>query len=236
MKWCWAQGLVAGNPVEVVAHLLPHQVGTRERTRHQPAMPWRDIPTFVETLRASPHSVTKALLEFVILTAARSGEARAMTWDEVDLDAKVWTVSASRMKAKVLHRVPLSERAIEILKDQRAGYPRSQIVFPSQRGVILSDMVLTKFLRDHEAQSSEQGRAATAHGFRSSFRDWASENGYPRDMAERALAHTIKNHSEAAYHRTDLLEQRRAMMEAWAQHVGGASASSVLQMRRRQRK
>ena len=89
-------------------------------------------------------------------------------------------------------------------------------------------MALTKFLRDHKAHSSEPGRTATAHGFRSSFRDWASENGYSRDLAERALAHTIKNQVEAAYHRTDLLEQRRTMMEEWAQHVGGVGGASKI--------
>lgn len=232
LKWCWAHNLVVGNPVDVVDYLLPHQEGTRERTTHQPAMPWRDIPAFAETLRASTFNVSRALLEFVILTAARSGEARAMTWDEADLNTKVWTVPASRMKAKVAHRVPLSERACAILKAQREKHPNAELVFPSPRGLVLSDMVLTKFLRDQKAKSSEAGRSATAHGFRSSFRDWASENGYSRDVAERALAHTIKNHAEAAYHRTDLLEQRRAMMEAWANHVGGFGAlSSVLPLR-----
>jgi integrase len=235
MKWCWAHRSVKSNPVDVVDHLLPPQPGKRERVQHQPSMPWRDIPAFVQgVLHANASNVTRALLEFVILTAARSGEARAMTWDEVDLHAKVWTVPASRMKAKVDHRVPLSERGIEILKAQRALHPDVDLVFPAPRGGVLSDMVLTGFLRDQKAQSGDKGRVATAHGFRSSFRDWASENGYPRDLAERALAHTIQNQAEAAYHRTDLLEQRRAMMEAWAQHVGGFSAtSSVLLLRGR---
>jgi integrase len=220
MKWCWARGFVTANPVDVVDYLLPKQKGPRERITHQPAMPWRDIPAFAETLRSGPYSVTPALLEFVILTAARSGEARAMTWDEVDLNAKVWTVPAARMKAKVAHRVPLSDRAVEILNIQRATYPGSDIVFPALRGGVLSDMALTKYLRDNKAPSSEPGRTATAHGFRSSFRDWASENGYPRDVAERALSHTIRNETEAAYHRTDLLEQRREMMQAWGETVG----------------
>jgi integrase len=235
MKWCWAHGLVKGNPLDVVDHLLPQQPGKRERVSHQPSMPWREISAFVQgVLYASTSNVTRSLLEFVILTAARSGEARAMTWDEVDLEAKVWTVPANRMKAKVVHRVPLSARAVEILNAQREKHPDSELVFPSPRGMILSDMVLTGFLRDQKAQSSDKGRVATAHGFRSSFRDWASENGYSRDLAERALAHTVKNQAEAAYHRTDLLEQRRTMMEAWAQHVGGVGASlSVVPLRGR---
>jgi integrase len=237
MKWCWARELVKGNPVEVVDHLLPQQPGKRAQVVHQPSMPWRDIPAFLQgVLRVGPPNATRALLEFVILTAARSGEARAMMWREIDLDAKVWTVPANRMKTKVVHRVPLSERAVEILVAQRTLHRDSDLVFPAPRGAVLSDMVLTKFLRDQKAQSSEQGRVATAHGFRSSFRDWASENGYARDLAERALAHTISNQAEAAYHRTDLLEQRRAMMEAWAQHIGGkAAAPKVVPLRGRKK-
>lgn len=224
MKWCWAHGHVTGNPVDVVDHLLPKQQGKRVRVQHHPAMPWRDVPAFVEAaLRGGRPNSSRPLLEFVILTAARSGEARFMTWDEVDLQEKVWTVPASRMKAKVVHRVPLSDRAVTILAQQRMTYPDADLVFPAPRGRVFSDMALTKFLRDHNAVSSEKGRAATAHGFRSSFRDWASENGYQRDIAERALAHTISNQAEAAYHRTDLLEQRRMMMEAWALHCAGTA-------------
>ena len=235
IKWCWAQGMVKSNPVDVVDHLLPKQPGKRERVQHQPSMPWREVPTFVQgSLHTGQKNVTRALLEFVILTAARSGEARAMTWAEVDLEARVWTVPAIRMKAKVIHRVPLSERAVEILNEQRQRHPEAELVFPAPRGRIPSDMVLTAFLRDQKAQSGEKGRVATAHGFRSSFRDWASEKSYPRDLAERALAHTIKNQAEAAYHRTDLLEPRRTMMEAWAHYVtGNAAADNVLNFQAR---
>ena len=230
MKWCWAHDLVSGNPVEVVTHLLPQQPGKRERVRHQPAMPWRDVSNFLlEVVRINNPNVSRALLEFVILTAARSGEARQMEWSEVDLSSATWTVPATRMKARVTQRVPLSARAIEILECQRRKHPEAKLVFPAPRGGILSDMTLTKFLRDHNANSSDTERTATAHGFRSSFRDWASENGYPRDLAERTLAHTIKDQSEAAYHRTDLLEQRRPMMEAWAAQINGlASPSNVV--------
>lgn len=235
MKWCWAQELVKGNPIDVVDHLLPQQPGKRERVQHQPSMPWRDIPAFVrDILHASTSNVTRGLLEFVILTAARSGEAREMSWEEIDLKAKVWTIPARRMKAKVVHRVPLSDNAVEILKSQRQKHPDGDLVFPAPRGGVLSDMVLTGFLRDQKAPSGDKGRVATAHGFRSSFRDWASEQGYARDLAERALAHTIQNQAEAAYHRTDLLDQRRAMMEAWAQHIGGmATVGKVVPIRRK---
>ncbi len=231
MKWCWAHGMITGNPVDVVDHLLPQQPGKRVRVQHHPAMPWREIPAFFrDVLRAGKPNPSRTLLEFVILTAARSGEARQMRWDEVDLNKAVWTVPAARMKAKVVHRVPLCPRAVEILKSQRATYPEAELVFPAPRGGVLSDMVLTKFLRDHNAASSEKDRVATAHGFRSSFRDWASENGYPRDLAERALAHTIANQAEPAYHRTDLLEQRNGMMASWAAHCASGHPQEALKM------
>ena len=223
MRWCWAHGLVAANPVAVVDHLLPQRPPKWERVRHHPAMPWRDLPDFVATtLRAGKSSSTRSLLEFIILTAARSGEARAMQGDEVDLEARVWTVPASRMKTKVAHRVPLSDRAVEILATQRKEHPDAKLVFPAPRGGVLSDMTLTAFLRRHKVGSGDNGRFATTHGFRSSFRDWAAENGYSRELAERALAHSIASKVEAAYNRTDLLEQRRAMMAAWAASVVGA--------------
>jgi len=222
MDWCAAQELIGANPVGVVTKLLPKQAGSRERVVHRPAMPWRCVPEFVEdVLRAGKSSLSKSMLEILILTAARSGEVRAMTWDEVDLVDAVWTVPAGRMKTNIEHRVPLSGRAVELLRAQKKKAEHPDFVFPSIRGEMPSDMILTKFLRDKEVESSEPGRTATAHGFRSSYRDWASENGYARDLAERALAHIISNQSEAAYHRTDLLDQRRPMMEAWAQFVCG---------------
>ena len=227
MDWCAAQELIGANPVGVVTKLLPKQAGSRERVVHRPAVPWRSVPDFIENvLRTGKPSLSKMMLEFLILTAARSGEVRAMTWDEVDLDAAVWTVPAVRMKTKTAHSVPLSGRAVEILKAQKDAAAHATLVFPSPSGRVPSDMILTKFLRDKEVESSEPGRTAVAHGFRSSFRDWASERGHQRDLCERALAHAISNQSEAAYHRTDLLDQRRGMMEAWSQHVCGIEAES----------
>lgn len=233
MKWCWAHQLVVGNPVDNVAPLLPSRGGATERIIHQPAMPWHDVPSFVRAnLRGGQTNVSRALLEFVILTAARSGEARAMKWDEVDMESGLWTVPAERMKMGVRHRVPLSRRAIEILEQQRRLNPDAELVFPAPQGGVLTDMVLTKFLRDHNAPSSEPGRTATAHGFRSTFRDWASEMGYGDDRPDRALAHKVKNKVEAAYHRTDLLEQRRPMMEAWSEYVCGlATGAKIIPLR-----
>jgi integrase len=223
MAWGWAHGFCQSNPVDVVDHLLPLQPGKTVRTQHQPAMPWSLIPAFAAEHLQLPHSfdVSRQVLAFLILTAARSGEVRHMTWDEVDLGAKVWTVPAERMKAKQIHRVPLSKQAVAILKHQRDQH--STLVFPSVRGrAPLSDMTLTALLRRVEAVSDVVGRTATAHGFRSSFRDWCSEKAYPRDLAERALAHAVQNKVEAAYHRTDLLEQRRPLMQAWADFITSA--------------
>lgn len=220
MAWGWAHGYCSSNPVDVVSHLLPVQVGKTVRTQHQPAMPWPLIPDFAVTHLPVPQcpEVGRQVLAFLILTAARSGEVRNMTWDEVDLDTGVWTVPAARMKAKQIHRVPLSEQAMAILEHQRIQH--ENLVFPSLRGrAPLSDMALTALLRRVKATSDVAGRAATAHGFRSSFRDWCSEKGYPRDLAERSLAHVLSNKVEAAYHRTDLLEQRRPLMQAWADFV-----------------
>ncbi|MBB3255531.1 integrase [Paraburkholderia bannensis] len=127
------------------------------------------------------------------------------------------------MKAKVPHRVPLSSSALALVKRLKEQKQHETLVFPSPRGKVLSDMTLMALLRRVKAKSDTPGRVATAHGYRSSFRDWASEIGYARDLAERALVHTIANKIEASYHRTDLMEQRRPMMEAWAAHVCNTS-------------
>lgn len=216
MAWAWAHGFVQANPIDVVSRLLPPQKASHA---HQPAMPWRDIRRFVsDRVRNYPRGeTTRPLLMFLILTATRSGEARAAQWGEFDLANKIWTIPADRMKAGIQHRVPLSNQAVLILQSQQGLH--EQLVFPSPAGKVPSDMILTSFLRREQAQSDTEGRAATAHGFRSSFRDWASENGYRKDLAERALAHAIENKVEAAYHRTDLLEERRPMMQSWADYL-----------------
>lgn len=218
MQWAWAHGHITANPVTVIDHILPKQSSKPE---HQPAMPWRIIPEFmkVHLAKLEPGDSTRAALLLLILTATRSGEVRGAVWEEFDLIKCVWTIPASRMKAKEPHRVPLSKAAIALLKALKEQQLHETLVFPSPREKVLSDMTLTAFLRRIKAESDTPSRFATAHGFRSSFRDWASEHGYARDLAERALAHTVANKVEAAYHRTDLLEQRRPLMEAWAGHV-----------------
>nr|WP_043291262.1 tyrosine-type recombinase/integrase [Pseudoxanthomonas spadix] len=220
MAWGWAHGFNQANPVGVVTHLLPLQPGKAVRQEHQPAMPWATVPSFVQTelAGAGDLEVTRIALLFLILNASRSGEVRGMTWNEVNLRVKQWTIPAARMKAKQAHRVPLSDQSVELLK--RLEGLHVELVFPSvQARSIMSDMTLTALLRRVNAASDTPGRVATAHGFRSSFRDWCSEKGYARDLAERALAHTVKDKVEAAYHRTDLLEQRRPMMQAWSDFV-----------------
>jgi integrase len=218
MAWGWAHGFCLSNPVDVVGHLLPIQPGKTARTQHQPAMPWALIPTFMAEHLSPSFDVSRQVLAFLILTAARSGEVRHMTWSEVDFKTKLWTVPAERMKARQIHRVPLSKQAVALLRHQEGQH--KTLVFPSVRDrTPLSDMTLTALLRREEAVSDVPGRKATAHGFRSSFRDWCSEKGYARDLAERSLAHAVQNKVEAAYHRTDLLEQRRPMMQAWADFI-----------------
>jgi len=233
MEWCIARDLIAANPVKSVGSLLPKQPGKRERVTRHPSMPWQDVPKFVTgTLQAGGDSRSKVMLEFLILTAARSGEVRAMEWDEIDFDEALWTVPAERMKARVEHRVPLSDRAIEILQNQQEKADHPTLVFPSVRGKVLTDMVLTQYLRDKQVKSDNKDRVATAHGFRSSFRNWASENGYSQEAAERALAHTIRNSVEWSYHRTDLLDQRRIAMDNWSVFVCGeaSNTSKVLKL------
>lgn len=218
MQWAWAHGHIAANPLSVVDHLLPKQSAKPE---HQPAMPWKQVPKFISAHLSEhkPGDSTRAALLFLILTATRSGEVRGAIWDEFDLHTGIWNIPAARMKAKEPHRVPLSKHALQLVKAIKKRQLHDTLVFPSPREKVLSDMTLTALLRRVKAESDTPDRFATAHGFRSSFRDWASEHGHARDLAERALAHTVANKVEAAYHRTDLLEQRRPRMEAWAQHV-----------------
>ncbi|WP_199873492.1 site-specific integrase [Ideonella sp. A 288] len=175
--------------------------------QHHAAVPVSEMPKFMARLRLRAGQGARAL-EFAILTAARSGEVRGMTWAEVDLAAMLWTVPAQRMKGGREHRVPLSAPAMALLRALPAGEP-DKLVLPGLRGP-LSDMSLTAVLR-------RMGVDATAHGFRSSFRDWTSEHtNYPSEVAEMALAHTVANKVEAAYRRGDLFERRVLLMAEWA--------------------
>jgi integrase len=217
MDWCMAQGLIVGNPCTSLEHLLPNK---KVRTTHQPSMPWKEIPEFVQNvLHDGTVGTCREALEFVILSAARSGEIRKMRWAEVDLEKKVWTCPAEIMKGGIAHRVPLSWRMTEILESQKRRALHPTLVFPSPRGKVLSDNTLSKFLRDHQAISDTPRRTAVVHGFRSSFRDWGTERGYAEHILEVCLAHKERNSLVAAYKRTDLLEQRVPIMNDWADFV-----------------
>ncbi len=183
---------------------------TAQLTRgHHNALPFVDVPAFMGRLR-SVQDVAARALEFVILTAARSGEVRGARWKEIDLQSKVWTVPPERMKGGREHRVPLSERAMSIIHEMHEAR-MSEFLFPGVRhGEPLSYTTLTRVLRRMKID-------VTMHGFRSSFRDWAGDHtAFARDVVEAALAHAIENKTEAAYRRGDALEKRRALMAAWA--------------------
>ena len=207
MDWAIAQGHRQDNPVAPVDAVLPK---ARNGKAHLKALPYAQVPDAIAAVRDSnAHLATKLAFEFLVLTAARSGEVRMATWDEIDWDSDVWRIPAERMKAKVEHVVPLPEQAYDVLMQARDEYGNSGLIFPSPSRKALSDNTVSKLLR-------ENGVDGVPHGFRSSFRDWAAENGWERDIAESALAHTIKNAVEAAYHRTSYLEKRRRMMADWA--------------------
>lgn len=229
MATCWAQGHTQGNPLDVVGRLLPKQPARGER--HQPAMPWQAVPGFVaKHLSRPPVLGARAALLFAILTAARSGEVRGATWGEIDMQAALWEVPATRMKARRAHSVPLPAAALELLRQQwqhAEGPPPDALVFPSLRGKELSDMALTSILRKAKAESDMPGRVATAHGFRASFKNWAVDCGFDGELSERALAHIIGNKVRASYERTTQLEARKAMMNQWAAHVTGAAENVV---------
>ena len=218
MKWAIAQGYRQDNPAGEAIGALPRNGHVR---KHMAALPHADVSDALARVRASAAGAsTKLAFEFLVLTAARSGEVRLATWDEIDLVAAVWTVPADRMKAKREHRVPLCGRAVEILNEAQAFGDANPLVFPSPRGKALSDMTLSKLVR-------EQGIAAVPHGFRSSFRDRAAERtNHPREVIEAALAHVVKNKVEAAYARSDLFERRRRLMHDWAAYIDGECGPS----------
>lgn len=213
LDWAKAAGYRNGeNPVDGVTKGLPKQNG---RDSHHAALPYRDVPNFAATLRASDASEAARLaFEFLILTASRTAEVLGATWSEVDLNERIWTVPAHRIKAGRAHRVPLPDRCIEVLKRARELSTESDHVFTGRSGhKPLSNMVFLMILRRMQLP-------ITAHGFRSSFRDWAAEQThFPREVCEMALAHAISNKVEAAYRRGDLFERRRELMDVWAAFV-----------------
>lgn len=209
------------NPARWTGHLdtiLPKPSSIQKETHH-PAMPYQALPAFWRKICSSQSTSSKAL-RLLILTACRTSEVLQATWDEFDLENKVWVIPAERMKANREHRVPLSSAATDLLSSF-ALERGSNYLFPGGKaGSPLSNMALLKYMRDLGYGPKGELGPYVPHGFRSSFRDWAGEvSHYPQDVAEMALAHTIKNKVEAAYRRGDLLEKRREMMMDWTDYI-----------------
>lgn len=220
LNWATVRGYRSGeNPARWRGHLdkllaAPNKV---TKVEHHRALGVNAVPGFMSALREQEGLGAKAL-EFLVLTAARSGAVRKATWDEIDLDNAVWTSPAEHMKARKEHRVPLSPTALKLLN----ALPRVEgttLLFPSTKNKPLSDMTLTGVLRRMRVD-------AVPHGFRSTFRDWAAEcTSFPREVAEMALAHKIESKVEAAYRRGDLFEKRRRMMNDWAKFCGSPASA-----------
>ena len=222
LRWCEAHGFIehnaAGDGIDGALPAMP------KLKAHFRALPYQEVAGALDTVEASGASMAaKLCLRFVVLTASRSGEARAATWGEIDMDAREWRIPAERMKGGVEHRVPLSDAAVAVLEQARMLDDESAVVFPSpmKRGRPLSDMTLTKVLRD-----TGLAERCTVHGFRSSFRDWCAETGKPREIAEAALAHTVGG-VEGAYFRSDLYQRRRRLMDSWAGYLAAIPGKVV---------
>ena len=219
LEWAKVHGYRTGeNPAQWkgnLAHMLPPPRKVK-REEHHPALPHAEMSAFWRALAQRPGVAAQAL-RFTILTAARTSEVLEATWDEVDLEAALWTLPAGRMKAEKEHRVPLAPQAVALLREMRAQRT-GDYLFPSAKvGRALSNVAMIAVLRRMERSD------ITVHGFRSTFRDWAAEcTDFPREVPEAALAHTLGNKVEAAYRRSDLFEKRRALMEAWAAYCDGA--------------
>jgi integrase len=205
------------------------RLGKSARVKHHAALGIDDMHSFMKRL-ADIQGMGARALEFVILTAARSGEVRGATWAEIDTKAGVWSIPAERMKSSRPHRVPLSALAIKLLKSL-PKFEGVDLVFAGKEGKALSDMTLTAVLRRMEVP-------ATTHGFRSTFRDWAAERtAVPSEVAEMALAHAVGDQTEAAYRRGDLFDKRRELMTLWAKYLGTPpSTGNVKQMPKRSAK
>ena len=209
-----AFGYLDINPAgEVIDAALPRTPAVKAHFR---ALPYQDVPDTLCKIEVSTASLPSRLcFRFLVLTAARSGEARGARWEEIDLDSRTWAIPASRMKAGREHRVPLSEAAVEVIQRAQDLSDDNGLVFPSKRGRQLSDMTLTKMLRDNGL-----AEVSTVHGFRTSFKTWCMETtDTPWAVGEAALAHTLGNSTEQAYARSTLFKRRRALMQQWADYV-----------------
>lgn len=214
--WSQARSYRSGeNPAgKYVLRVLPN---VKRLKAHHPALPYQDVPAALRKARqCTAKLLTKFAFELLVLTASRSGEIRLAEWNEIDWGNSTWTVPAEKMKARKEHRVPLSQQAMTVLRDAWEWSGDGEVVFPGPRsGGPLTDMALTSLLRRLKIP-------AVPHGFRSSFRDWAAErSGAPWAVCESALAHTVGNSTEQAYFRSDLFEQRRGLMQQWAEFCCG---------------
>lgn len=220
IDWAVAKGYRGSPlPTAMIDKSLPKQ---RAKPKHHAALPYSDLPAFMAKLREK-ETMGRLALEAAILTAARSGEVRLAVWDEVDLKAATWTISAARMKVGREHVVPLSPQAVALFERmKRHRRSDSNLVFPGNaRRRPLSDMTLTKVLRDMKVD-------AVPHGFRSTFRDWVAEStNFPAELAEAALAHIVSDKTIAAYQRGSMLEKRRRLMSAWANYCEGEPGKIV---------
>ena len=221
-KYCVAQQWRTDDPANIaIVEALPNP---KRKVQHRKSISYNDVSGFIETVSKSSAGLsTKLGLEFLILTATRSGEVRNARWDEVN--GSLWTIPAERMKAGVAHRIPLPSRCIEILEEAKTISHGSGFIFEGTKpNKPLSENTFNKLMK-------ELGLEVHAHGFRTTFRTWTQEKtNYPREIAEAALAHSLRDKAEAAYARSDLLEKRAEMMEAWAQFIS-AEASDVINIR-----
>ena len=224
-KWAIAEGMRVDNPATSDALALPRM---DKKATHHKALHYNEVAAFLDVLAASgANDATKLALEFTILTAARSGEVRGAVWEEIDMEAGVWAIPAERMKMGKPHRVPLSARAVAVLKRAIVLSNAVGLVFPGTKpGRPLSDMTLSKLVK-------ELGFDATVHGFRSTFRTWAQERtNFPREIAEAALAHSVGDAVEQAYARSDVFEKRRKMMESWSCYHDSSAVIDYLKGKR----
>jgi integrase len=214
LAWATVSGFRAGeNPARLKDNvdLALGRPAKMRKVNHFRALPYSELPAFMQRLRARPGTSARAL-EFAILTAGRSGEVRGATWPEIDLDAAIWTIPGERMKSGKPHRVPLSPTAITLLKGlpQMVGEPH---LFPAPRGGSMSDVALTALLKRMQ-------EPVTAHGFRSTFKDWAREQtNYADEVSELALAHVNSDATRAAYARSELIDKRRQLMQEWERYA-----------------
>ena len=212
MRWALAHEHIQNDPMLAVAQALPRN---GENKSHHRTLPHAEIADALAKIREVEGWPTIALaIEFVALTAVRSGEARGALWSEIDMDARLWTIPGERMKTGKAHRVPLSDRAMELLEAASGYRNESGLIFPAARGGQLHDAILTQTVAKAGLKDS-----LTIHGLRSCFRDWCADTNKPREIAEAALAHALGSRTEAAYLRSDVLERRRLLMEQWADYV-----------------